>query len=254
MLRIPGQKLNTPCTFPAVMSKSRDYNLIEILFQTLANYFYILSYESKNIHNPKRCPTSFLPLLADYYRYQYTDVENIELERQIISAIPELHHNKGTVKGIENALALSKVDKDKYNTIPWFYDKSTNTVTVIITKGMKTYKMYELLKLVLPLGTKLVFQPGFSFKSSEELKMHSWTEVNVGLLDPDKQWYVTKNNTWKTEWDPEEKLYHTYVDEQAHYDVSRVGNIEVADYNSVVNASDKVKANTEIQIPGEGEK
>lgn len=234
MLRLPGQKLNTSCTFPAVMSKSRDYNLIEILLQNLANYFYVLSYESKNIHNPKRCNASLLSLLSDYYRYQYTDVKDIKMERKIIPVIPELHHNKGTTKGIENALALSKVDNDRYDTIPWFYDRKTNIVTIIVKQGLKTYKMYELLKLVLPLGTKVIFKPGFSFKSSEEIKLHSWVEVNFGDLDPDKQWYVTENNVWKTEWDPDEKLYHTYVDEQVHYDVSRVGNIETAKTSTVV--------------------
>lgn len=234
MIRIPGQKLNTPMTFPAVMSKSRDWNAIEVLFVTIFNYFYTLSVESRNVHNPKRCRVELLPMLADYYRYSYTDVKDIELERDIIATVPELHHNKGTVIGINNALALSKIDKSNSLAIPWFYTKETNTITVIIFDGLKTYKILELLALVVPLGTKIIFKPGFSVKASEEIDMHSWTEVNFGPLEPDKQWYVTPNNTWSTVWDPEKQLYHTYVDEQAHLNASRVGNVEVANNDTKV--------------------
>ena len=214
MIRVPGQKLHTPVTFPVVLSRSRDYNSIELLFWTIFNYFYVLSVESKNIHNPLRCKAELLPLLADYYRYEYTDVESIKLERQIIGTIPELHHNKGTSVGISNALSLSRRDKKQSVTIPWFYQKETNTVIVIVLDNISTYKMYELLCLVVPLGTKVELKPGKSIKASEEIKMHSWTEVNFGALDPNKQWYVTPNNVWLTEWDPKEKLYHTYVDYQ----------------------------------------
>lgn len=229
MIRIPGQELNTPMTFPAVLSKSRDYNAIELLFVTLFNYFYTLSVESKNVHNPKRCSAQLLPLLADYFRYEYTNVESIDAEREIIGTVSELHHNKGTATGVNNALALSKVDKTDGVSIPWFYDEETNQVTVIVFDGLKTYKMLELLALVIPLGTKLVLKPGHSIKASEEVQFHSWVEVNFGPLDPTKQWYVTENNKWKTVWDPNDQLYHTYVDEQAHLDASRTGNIEVAD-------------------------
>ena len=214
MLRVPGQDVYTPITFPAVLSKSRDYDAIELLFVTIFNYFYVLSYESKNVHNPKRCKTELLPLLAEYYRYQYTDVKDISMEREIIGTIPELHHNKGTTTGIENALALSKIDKTDSTTIPWFYTRETNTVTVIVFNGLETYKMYDLLKLVVPLGTKIILEPGFFVHSSEEIKMHSWTEINHGPLSPDKQYYVQPNNFWHTTWDPNEQLYHTYVDTQ----------------------------------------
>lgn len=229
MIRIPGQKLNTPMTFPAVLSKSRDYNAIEMLFVTIFNYFYTLSVESKNVHNPKRCNAQLLPLLADYFRYEYTNVESIDAEREIIGTVSELHHNKGTAVGVNNALALSKVDKTDGVSIPWFYDKETNQVTVIVFDGLKTYKMLELLALVIPLGTKLVLKPGHNIKASEEVQFHSWVEVNFGPLNPTKQWYITENNKWKTVWDPNDKLYHTYVDEQAHLDASRVGNMEIAD-------------------------
>lgn len=228
MIRIPGQKLNTPVTFPAVLSKSRDYNAIEVLFQTIFNYFYSLSVESKNTHNPKRCRAELLPLLSDFYRYEYTEVKDIDFERKIIPTIPELHHNKGTVIGVDNALSLCIKNKTDNLSIPWFYDETTNIVTVIVFNGVKTYKMFELLKLVVPLGTKIVFKPGTRILSSEEIKMHSWTEINYGPLDPDKQWYVTKNNVWLTEWDPDKQLYHTYVDEERNLDAARTGNIEVA--------------------------
>lgn len=215
MIRLPDKsKLKVPITFPAVMSKSRDYDAIDLLFQNVFNYFYVLSKESKNIHNPKRCRVNLLPLLSEYYRYEYKDVKDIDMEREIIATVPELHHNKGTSVGIDNALALSRYDKTSGITIPWFYTKGTNTVTVISFKGLKTYKMLELLKLVIPLGTKVIIKPGFFVKASEELKMHSWTEINHGLLDPDKQYYVQPNNFWHTTWDPEKELYHTYVDAQ----------------------------------------
>lgn len=214
MIKLPGQKLNTPVTFPVVLSRSRDYNAVEVLLQTVFNYFYTLSKESKNIHNPRRCKVELLPLLADYYRYQYTDVKDVSLEREIIATVPELHHNKGTNTGINNALALSKVDKTDQVVIPWFYSKENNTITVIILVGIETYKLMDLLKLVVPLGTRVITIPGKFIKASEEVKMHSWTEVHFGALDPDKQWYVTKNNTWHTVWDETKQLYHTYVDYQ----------------------------------------
>lgn len=234
MIRIPGLKFDTPVTFPAVLSKSRDYNAVEYLFQTIFNYFYVLSKESRNIHNPRRCRAEILPLLADYYRYEYTDVKDVNMEREIIATVPYLHHNKGTTVGINNALSLSKTDKINAVSIPWFYDEETNTITVIIFEGLETYKMYELLQLVIPLGTKVIFKPGISIRASEEVRMHSWTEVNFGTLDPDKQWYVTKNNVWKTEWNPEDQLYHTYVDEQYKLDAARTGNIEVASNDTTV--------------------
>lgn len=253
MLRIPGQELHTPLTFPAVLSKSRDYNAFEILLASIFNFFYIEAVESKNCHNPKRCPVQLLPMLADYYRYEYTDVQDVDMERQIIGMIPNLHHEKGLAVGIDNALMLSKIDKTDSISIPWFYTPETNTVTVIVFNGLQTYKMYELLKLVIPLGTKVIFKPGVSIKASEEVQLHSWTEINFGYLDPDKQWCVTENNKFMTKWNPEDQLYHTYVDTQAHLDAARTGNIEVTDYNSVVNAIDEVKANTDVHIPGEGE-
>ena len=233
MIRIPGyDRLYVPVTFPAVLSKSRDYNAIELLLFTLFNYFYLKSYESRNIHNPKRCDANLLPLLAQFYRYEYTNVKNVDMEREIIATVPELHHNKGTSVGIDNALSLSKINKiDNNVSIPWFYDKENNLIVVIVFDGLETYKMLELLALVVPLGTKISLRPGHSIKASEEVQFHSWVEVNYGSLDPDKQWYVTPNNYWKTEWDPKDQLYHTYVDEQAHLDASRTGNIEIADNN-----------------------
>lgn len=215
MLRMPYQKqLKIPVTFPAVLSKSRDYNMIEYLFFTIFYYFYYESVESKNIHNPHRCRSDLLPLLADYYRYEYSDVKSIDMERDIIATVPELHHNKGCKVGIDNALELSKVDKTSEIKIPWFYEKETNTITVILSSTVKTYKIMELLKLVVPLGTKIVIRPGYFIQSSEEIKLHSWTEINCGPLDPKKQYYVVKNNYWHTTWDPETQLYHVYIDEQ----------------------------------------
>ena len=80
-------------TFPAVMSKSRDYDAIEVLLQSVFNYFYTESIESKNVHNPYRCDVDLLPLLADFYRYSYTDVMDVDKEREIIASVPNLHHN-----------------------------------------------------------------------------------------------------------------------------------------------------------------
>lgn len=254
MIRLPGQdKLKVPVTFPAVMSKSRDYNAIEILLQSVFNYFYTESVESKNIHNPYRCKADLLPMLADYARYSYTDVKDVDKEREIIATVSELHHNKGTSTGINNALALSIVDKTTGITIPWFYDRQTNIITIILFEKLETYKMMELLTLVVPLGVKVICKPGFLVKSSEELKVYSWIEINFGYLDPDKQWYISPNNTFKVEWDEEKQLYHTYIDEQYKHDATRIGNIEITNIDSVKNADDNVKAKTEIKIPGEGE-
>lgn len=214
MIKFPGNDNRTPVTFPAVMSKSRDYNLIENLFTTVFNYFYTLSSEIHNCHNPKRCSSNLLPLLAQYYRYQYTNVENIDLEREIIAYVPLLHHNKGCNVGIDNALALCKVNKTEDITIPWFYDKENNEVVVIVFNNLKTYKMLDLLYLVVPLGTKIVFRSGNYVKSNEEVQYHSWTQVNVGDLDKNKQYCVQPNNYWHTKWNPEEELYHIYVDAQ----------------------------------------
>ena len=238
MLRMPYQKqLKVPVTFPAVLSKSRDYNLIEILCYTIFNYFYTLSKESKNIHNPYRCSTDLLPLLADYYRYQYTDVESVELEREIIATVPELHHNKGCTVGIDNALALSKVDKTNEIRIPWFYDKMTNTVYVVLSSNIKTYKLNELLKLVVPIGTKVIINAGYFVESADEVNLHSWTEVNAGPLSQDKQYCIVPNKYWNTVWNKDTQKYSVYVDEQGSLGnpnntlekaSSRIGNTEVA--------------------------
>lgn len=240
---MPYQKqLKVPVTFPAVLSKSRDYDLIEYLLYTIFNYFYTQSVESKNVHNPYRCNAELLPMLADFYRYSFTDVENIDLERDIMATVPNLHKNKGSKTGIDNALELSKVDKTNYFKIPWFYNKETNMIIVILAKDMETYKILELLKLVVPLGTKVVIKPGFFVKAVEEIQMHSWTKINYGPLDPNKQYYVEPNNFWYTEWNEEKQLYSTYVDTQwalgdpNNHDpqglgkdgASRVGGVEVA--------------------------
>ena len=131
MLRVPGyNKLTVPITFPIPLTKSRDYNAINLLFVTIFNYFYVLAKESKNIHNPKRCNVNLLPLLAQFYRYEYTDVKNVAFEREIIGTVPNLHHWKGTETGVNNALALSKIDKTDGMSIPWFYDPESNIVVV----------------------------------------------------------------------------------------------------------------------------
>lgn len=215
MIRMPYQKqLKLPITFPAVMSKSRDYNAIEVLLYTIFYYFYTESVESKNLHNPQRCRAELLPMLADMYRYQYTDVDNIDLEREIMATVPELHHNKGCVTGIDNALALCKVDKTAEFRIPWFYLREDNTIVIIMSKEMKTYKMMELLKLVVPLGTKIIIKPGYFVNAKEEIKMHSWAAINAGPLQPEKQYYVQPNNFWRTEYNELEQCYTLYVDEQ----------------------------------------
>lgn len=243
MIRMPYQKqLKVPVTFPAVLSKSRDYNLVEYLLYSIFNFFYTESVESKNVHNPHRCNAELLPMLADFYRYSYTDVKDVSLERDIIATVSELHHNKGCVVGIDNALELSKVDKTSEIKIPWFYQREQNLITVVLSKDVKTYKMLELLKLVIPLGTKVVIKPGYFVQAAEEVQMHSWTEYHVGPLDPKKQYYVVKNNYWHTVWDAEKQLYHTYVDEQwamsnPELDFeeasTRIGNAEIASNNII---------------------
>lgn len=243
MIKLPYQKkLNIPLTFPTPLSYSRDYNAIETLLYTIFNYFYTESVESKNIHNPRRCDNELLPMLADYYRYSYTDVENIELEREIIATVPELHHNKGCKVGIDNALELSKVNKSSEIKLPWFYNKENNVIIVILFKNVKCYKLKELLRLVVPLGTKVIYKSGVLVQSEEEIKLHSWTEYNSGLLDDNKQHYVQKNNFWSTIWDEDKQQYSTYVDTQWELSnpnnkdpqgkgedgATRVGNSEIA--------------------------
>lgn len=215
MIRMPYQKkLKVPVTFPLPLSRSRDYNAIEELFYTIFNFFYDESYESKNIHNPYRCKADLLPMLADFYRYSYTGVKSVEMERDIIATVPLLHHYKGCSQGIDNALELSKVDKTSQIRIPWFYQKEENRVIVVLGRDIQVYKILELLKLVLPLGTKVVIKPGYFVHAVDEVQMHSWTEFTCGPLTPDKQYYIQPNNFWYTTWDPEEMLYHTYVDTQ----------------------------------------
>lgn len=247
MIRMPYQKqLKVPITLPAILSKSRDYNtVVEYLMHTIFNFFYTESVESKNIHNPHRCKAELLPMLADYYRYSYTDVENIELERDIIATVPELHHNKGSVTGINNALELSKVDKTSEIRIPWFYQRETNTIIVVLAKNVQVYKIRELLKLVVPLGTKVIIKPGYFVQAAEEVQMHSWTEYHVGPLDPKKQYYVVKNNYWHTVWNPEEQLYHTYIDEQWAR-----SNPELSFEEASTRIGDAEVAGNEIQGPG----
>lgn len=257
MIRMPYQRdgLKTPITLPAVMSKSRDYNMIEYLMHQVFDFFYDESVESKNVHNPYRCDTKLLPLLADFYRYSYSTVDyttdailNNDMEREIISSVPYLHHNKGSSTGIDNALALSIINKADGVVIPWFYDKPKNLVTVIILDGVETYKMMELLKLVIPIGTRVTCKPGFLIKSSEEVQIHSWVEIKNPYLDPDKQWYVQPNNTWMADWDRENQLWHVFVQERADLDTARYGAIEVTNVESVENAIDEVNANTDLHL------
>ena len=241
MLRMPYSKsLKLPLTFPTPLSKSRDYNAIEYLLFTIFYYFYTESTESRNIHNPHRCNIDLLPMLADYYRYELGEARSIELEREIIATVPELHHNKGCVIGINNALELSKVDKTSDIRIPWFYQKDENIITVILSRDTKIYKMQELLKLVVPIGTKVIIKPGYFIQASEEVKLHSWTNIAYGDLDPNKQYCITPNNYWHTVWDPEKQMYSSYVDEQwalsnpeNTFDVAstRIGNTEIASNN-----------------------
>lgn len=218
MLRMPDNKdkQNMYIDFPVPLSKSRDYNAIEILFYTVFNYFYVLSKESKNVHNPFRCNVKLLPLLADYYRYEYTDVQDVDFEREIIATVPNLHHNKGTSTGIDNAIRLSIYNKKDPTFLPWFYvnKNGENIIQVIVYNNFKTYKLYELLKLVTPLGTKIEFIAGRYIQISEEVNMHSWTKINFGALTPDKAHYVQPNNYWHTEWDSKTQAYSVYVDEQ----------------------------------------
>lgn len=251
MIRMPYQKrLKVPITFPAVMSKSRDYDAVELLLQSVFNMFYTESVESRNIHNPYRCDADLLPLLADFYRYSYTDVMDVDKEREIIATIPNLHHNKGTSTGIDNALALSLVDKTSGITIPWFYDRNTNIVTVIVFSGMETYKMLELLKLVIPLGTRVICKPGFLVKSSEEIKLHSWIRIEFGPLDPYKQYYVSPNNYWRVEWDPEKELYHTYVDAGAELSNPNNKDPQNIGINGATRYGSIEVAGNDVDIPG----
>lgn len=217
MIRMPYQAkepLQIPMTFPLPLSRSRDYNGVELLLYTVFLYFYACAKESKNMHNPMRCPTMLLPALAEYYRYAYKDVKDVQMEREIIASTPLLHHEKGTATGVESALSLCKVNQTEDMTIPWFYQRETNTIFVIVGRKTRTYKMLELLRLVVPLGTKIIFKPGHFIHATEEVKMHSWAQVNHGPLDPHKQYYVQPNNYWHTVWDPNAQLYRTYLDEQ----------------------------------------
>lgn len=224
MLRMPYQKVNKiPVTFPDIISRSRDWNIIEILLYTIFYYFYNESIEIKNQHNPYRCKVELLPLLADYYRYSFTDVEDIDLEREIIANVPQLHHYKGTSTGIDNALALAKVNKENKVRIPWHYDKDKNEITVILFTNLEVYKLQELLKLVVPLGTKVVIKPGYYKNVQEEIQMHSYTEYNKNVK-PDNYYAITQGER-NTEFIS--GFYRDYVKEQKGY-----GNPEQDDYST----------------------
>lgn len=200
---------------PTEFKKSRDYQLFLILINIILGNIKADTEDLTHLFNVSRCPDSSLPFLGDYKGWEWDDKDPVENERKIIGAIPELLHNRGSNIGINNAISVasSLIGSDHFIQFYWSYDREENVITVYLYNGIHLPKIHDLIEVVRPFGTKVVYEIASIVKNNNAIEFRSFAYPSIRDIDPLLDYLVSPNNNPDISivWDPTEELYEDFV-------------------------------------------
>lgn len=176
---------------PKAYSKSRDYKAILKLLDLI-----ICSAKSdcdnlSKIFNPMLCPIDLLPSLASYVGYTYDISQTQYANRLIIKYYQSLIRNRGSITGIKLAVALAINAYGEYDTgstslFDIYYNRSKNIIYIYIYSNNYINKIYDLIEVVRPAGTRCEIMTADNMNISEQIDIYdNVTCIAVYNYNPD---------------------------------------------------------------------
>ena len=200
---------------PTEFKKSRDYQLFLLIMNIIFSNVKADTEDLSHLYNVNRCPDSILPLLGDFKGWEWDDKDTVENERKIIGAIPELLHNRGSNIGINNAVnvASSLIDSEYFIQFYWSYDRENNVITVYLYDDIHLPKIHDLIEVVRPFGTKVIYEIASIIKNNNAIEFRSFAYPSIRDIDPLLDYLVAPNNNPDISivWDPTKELYEDFV-------------------------------------------
>lgn len=200
---------------PTEFKKSRDYQLFLVLINIVLGNVKSDTDDVAHLFNINTCPDSILPLLADFKGWEFDEKDPIENERKIIGAISELLHNRGSIVGINNAVnvASSLIKSEYFIQFYWNYDRDENKITVYLYEDIHLPKIRDLIEIVRPFGSKVVYEIASIVKSNNTVEFRSFAYPSIRDIDPLLDYMVAPSNNPDISivWDPTEELYEDFV-------------------------------------------
>ena len=200
---------------PTEFKKSRDYQLFLVIINIILGNIKADTDDLTHLFSVDRCPDSILPLLGDYKGWEWDPNDEVENERKIIGAIPELLHNRGSNIGINNAinLASSLIDSDHFIQFYWSYDREKNVITVYLYNDIHLPKIHDLIEVVRPFGAKVVYEIASIVKNNNAVEFRDFAYPSIRDIDPLLDYLVAPNNNPDISivWDPTKELYEDFV-------------------------------------------
>lgn len=150
---------------PEAYSSSRDY---KVFLRLLGIVCTVLKYNTdhlSDLYDADKCPSQLLPLLATMVGYEYDSSLSEKFNRAIIKAYPTLIKNKGSIRGLEMATALS-LNTNMSENAPrsldqvWVSmdDKDTGEIMIYYPSSI-TELNKQLIEVVRPAGTVINYVP-----------------------------------------------------------------------------------------------
>lgn len=162
---------------PKTYSKSRDYKAILKLLDLI-----ICSAKSDcdnlpKIFNPMLCPIDLLPNLASYVGYTYDISQTQYANRLIIKHYQSLIRNRGSITGIKLAVALAINAYGEYDTgstslFDIYYNRDKNIIYIYIYGSNYINKIYDLIEVVRPAGTRCEIMSANNIGVSEQIDIY----------------------------------------------------------------------------------
>ena len=154
---------------PDIYNTSRDFQLLERLYDLTFNGSAFDSYTIEDITSTENIRTCLLSLLAKKLGFFTNQSFNDDELRKTLQAFPYLLKNKGTKKAIEEAVnVFADIKQIKSAPIVRIYTKSETdayTVTVLLdVEKVDTTLLEEIFKYILPVGWlyKILFVKDFT--------------------------------------------------------------------------------------------
>lgn len=162
---------------PKTYAKSRDYKAILKLLDLLICSFKSDCDNLSKIFNPMLCPIGLLPSLGSYVGYKYDIKESQYANRLIIKYYQSLIRNRGSLTGIKLAVALAinaygEYDIDNISLFDIYYDRDKNIIYVYVYGNNYINKIYDLIEVVRPAGTKCEVIVADSIGISEQIDIY----------------------------------------------------------------------------------
>ena len=193
---------------PLIYRNSRDYQsllkLLDIILTTV-------KYETDsliNLYIPEMCDENFLTLLAEHIGYTYNYSDTVDTNRIIIANFIKMIRNRGSVKGIRFACALSlnslanieisqsytDIQEGGLPEIDIFYDYEEGKIIVIYPQG--EIQARHLIDWVRPVGMWCEEMSGKTIHSSSDMTIDAYANVLTVPYNSDQFGRVEWSEIW----------------------------------------------------------